>query len=288
MLPRTCLCIALLVALAGATSAHGAGPDPIWLGPDGKPLPFASHEEALEFLSAATVIETREIVGSQNKPLKVLLEKDGVRAHAIFRGVHRTWQREWVRGKWYVQLLDRAASERAAYVVARMLGFDNIPPTVLRDIEDERGTMQLWLEGAESISERNARRADPPGHWAEQMAAIWVFDNLVFNVDRHPGNMLVDANGTVWMIDHTQTFQYDGRLVDVDGVRSIPLVMWERLRTISDGEFERALEGIVNGDQIEAFLKRREKLVERIEGLIAEHGEDRVVRPYRGIADGPS
>ncbi len=90
------LSVALLSPLLGAASALGAGPgslapsqaveraqprpaDKLWSGPDGEPLPFNGHQEAVEFLRAATVIDTEEIGGSQNRPLRVLLEKDGVR-----------------------------------------------------------------------------------------------------------------------------------------------------------------------------------------------------------------
>lgn len=289
-MPRifSCLFVTLLLPLLAATGALGAGLGPIalsqavaraqsrpletlWSGPEGEPLPFYSHGEAVEFLRAATVIDTEQIGGSQNRPLRVLLEKDGVRARAVFRSVRRTWQREWVRGTWYVYLIDRASSERAAYVVARMLGFDNIPPTVLRTIEGRQGSLQLWLEGADSAADRVARRGDFPAGWVEQMAAIWAFDNLIFNVDRHPGNLLIGADGTVWMIDHTQAFQYDKRLLDINHVYSIPQTMWERLQTIPDSVFEAALAGALNGSQIDAFLARRRKLVEHIGGLIAEN-----------------
>lgn len=275
------LSLLIVASLCGATGAS-AGGDSLFYGPNGEPLPFDSHEAVLDFLRDAQVLEAEEIGGSQNRPLKVLLEKDGVRAHAVFRGVNRSWQREWVRGKWYLHLLDRATSERAAYVVARMLGFDNIPPTVLREFDGRKGSLQLWLEGAEPHSKRLERRAEVPPGWTDQMTAIWVFDKLIYNVDRHPGNLLIDSSGTVWMIDHTQTFQYDEHLMDPDAVRSIPRIMWNRLRLITDTQFETALEGILSQAQIESFLERRRELIEHIDGLIAELGEDRVLRPHRG------
>ncbi len=207
----------------------------------------------------------------------MVLEKDGVRARAIFRSVYETWQREWIRGRWHLYLIDRAISERAAYVVARMLGFENIPPTVLRQLDGKRGTLQLWLEGMETQSELMERRAEMAPDWADQMAGIWVFDNLLFNADRHPGNVLIDRGGGLWMIDHTQAFQYDERLIDRDQVRRIPRVMWERLRRIGDAEFEQALAESINNQQLGAFLKRRESLVDLIEGLIVELGEARVL-----------
>lgn len=280
------LCAVLSIAVAATASPHNGsattpcpqnGAAPLWYGQDGEPLPFVSHDEALSFLRQAAVLESEEIEGSQNRPLRVVLEKDGVRARAIFRSVYETWQREWIRGRWHLYLIDRATSERAAYVVARMLGFNNIPPTVLRELDGKRGTLQLWLEGMETHAELLERRAEMSPDWVDQMTAIWVFDNLLFNADRHPGNILIDPEGRVWMIDHTQTFQYDERLIDRDQVRRIPRVMWQRLLEISDAEFEQALAGSLDNRQLEAFFKRRERLVELIEGLITELGDARVL-----------
>ncbi|MGD8330404.1 MAG: hypothetical protein PVJ49_13305, partial [Acidobacteriota bacterium] len=80
-LALACVC---LMALATAREAGAARPSPpiapagdvIWLGPDGGPLPFAGRADAVEFLRRAAVLEMEEIPGSQNKPLKVLLELD--------------------------------------------------------------------------------------------------------------------------------------------------------------------------------------------------------------------
>ena len=60
---------------------------PVWRGPDGKPLPFQSHVEIKEFLRTAEVTSKERIGEGINNPLKVLLEKKGVRMHAIFREV---------------------------------------------------------------------------------------------------------------------------------------------------------------------------------------------------------
>lgn len=269
-------------ATAVAATAASAVADVRWLGPDGEPLPFVGHDAALEFLRVAEIASAEEIGGSQNRPLKVLLEHDGVRAHAVFRRVNRTWQRAWIRGVWRPHLIDRARSERAAYEVARLLGFANVPPTVLRELDGEKGSLQLWIEGAEPLADLSDRRGDLPERFTEQMAAIWAFDKLIYNVDRHPGNILVGADGMLWMIDHTQAFQYDGRLPDADQVRTIPRTMWQRLRIVPEAVWAEAVADALNGSQIDAFLDRREELIGRIESLIADYGVQRVLRPASG------
>ena len=50
-----------------------------WLDPDGKPLPFKSTEEVLEFLQTAKVIKNKKIKEGITHPRRLLLEKDGLR-----------------------------------------------------------------------------------------------------------------------------------------------------------------------------------------------------------------
>jgi len=273
--------LTLSCLLLTAPAAHAM--ELVWLGPDGNPLPFADHDEVVAFLRAAEVIEQREVGGSQNKPIKMLLEHDGVRAHAIFRRVNRIWQREWVHGTFRRHLIDRARSERAAYVVSRVLGFDNVPPTVLREIDGQRGSLQLWIEGAESLADLTDRRGEMPPNFVEQMEAIWAFDNLVFNVDRHPGNILVGPDGRLWMIDHTQSFQYDSKLLDADSLFALPATMWGRLATIDEPELEEILDDALNGTQISALLKRRQRMLELIRDRIAEFGRRQVLLDLSGL-----
>ena len=54
-----------------------------WTDPDGKPLPFKTDEERLEFLRTAEVKKEKGLSTGITRPLKLLLEKDGVRASAV-------------------------------------------------------------------------------------------------------------------------------------------------------------------------------------------------------------
>ena len=59
-----------------------------WTDPDGKPLPFETEDQILEFLKTADVVSDKTITsGGITMPRKLVIEKDGVRADAIFRVV---------------------------------------------------------------------------------------------------------------------------------------------------------------------------------------------------------
>ncbi len=58
-----------------------------WQGPDGESLSFRNNEEMEEFLRTAGIVSQKRIGEGINNPLKVLLEKDGIQMHAVFRDV---------------------------------------------------------------------------------------------------------------------------------------------------------------------------------------------------------
>ena len=92
----------------------------VWLDPEGKPLPFQTHEEVLGFLSTAEVVSKEHVGEGINNPWKVLLEKDGVRLHAVLRDVKIKKDRVKLgqRG-WRMHFRDDFVYECAAYELDR-------------------------------------------------------------------------------------------------------------------------------------------------------------------------
>jgi hypothetical protein len=94
--------------------------------------------------------------------------------------------------------------EVAAFVLARHLGWDLVPPTVVReDGPHGVGSMQLYVEprtGADGQFEqlRTTHRND-----LQRMA---LFDLLTNNADRKGAHCLLDVRNHLWGIDHGLTF----------------------------------------------------------------------------------
>ena len=98
LLPRNSmgLCvIGLLVGLlAVSLSPAQTASSSVWLDADLQPLPFQSNEEIEEFLRTGEVVSRRRIGEGINSFFQLLLEKDGVQMHAIFRDNHEESPRE--------------------------------------------------------------------------------------------------------------------------------------------------------------------------------------------------
>jgi hypothetical protein len=97
--------------------------------------------------------------------------------------------------------------EVAAYVVARALGWPNVPPTILRDGPEGLGSVQTFVT------------FDPEEHYftlqerfVEDFRAVAAFDLVVNNADRKGGHCLLGEDGRIWLIDHGVCFSAEPKL----------------------------------------------------------------------------
>ena len=282
---RTAATLAAFLAFAGAAVAS-EGPAPVpairWRGPDGEPLPFRDAAEVAEFLRTARVISSQEIPTGITRPRKLLLERDGVRAHAVFRyGDDRKQELRRPGSGTARWVHDTYRNEVAAYELSLLLGMDNLPPAVERRIGGVPGSVELWIEGAMTEGDRRERDLEPPdyGRWNRQIADRRVFDELIGNADRNTGNTLIDGDWKLWLIDHTRAFGREKTLLDPDRVERCSAGLWQGLRSLDAGAVEERLP-YLSKQRLRALLARRDRIVERLEDLIAERGERWVIFRY--------
>jgi len=266
----------------------------LWRDPTGAPLPFTSGAEAVEFLRTAMVVSSAEISEGSTKPLRMLLDKDGVQARAIFRSFERIQDRVVDPDSGQTRFRpfrDSSTFEAAAYDLAALLDLPFVPPTVRRVIDNRDGTLQLWIESAMSEKERQERGIAPPNEdwWRGVLQTLVIFDNLIFNADRNTGNMLIDPVWRVWFIDHTRSFQENRNLRNPEHITFCERRLFDRLQGLSDEQIRDAMQPYLDGPEISALLRRRERIVEHIEKLIDKNGENAVLFTYSyDIADWPA
>jgi hypothetical protein len=154
--------------------------------------------------------------------------------------------------------------EVAAYEVARALGFPNIPPTVLRDGPEGPGSVQTFI------------RFDPAKHYftldaerADDFRLVALFDLLVNNADRKGGHCLLDAEGTIWVIDHGVCFAVEPKLRTViwdfigepfpeSGVAAVARVRDDLERA---GSLHGRLAELLDPEEVEATAARARAIV---------------------------
>lgn len=99
--------------------------------------------------------------------------------------------------------------ERAAYLASRLLGLDVVPPTVIREVETEEGSLQKFIPDASGVAETSLSLEGLSESQQEDLMRIWLLDLVIGNIDRHDGNLLVKGDN-VYAIDHGESFYKSG------------------------------------------------------------------------------
>ncbi len=158
--------------------------------------------------------------------------------------------------------------EAAAFTVSTALGWNIVPPTVLRDAEPHgTGSPQLYIE-----NDPEAHYFALRGKYDEEFKRIAAFDILVNNADRKGGHILLGSDGRIWGIDHGITFHTESKLRTVIweyAGQSIPdeLVvdlqsLKERMADANDS-LPTLLHELLDKQEIVAFRRRLERLILR-------------------------
>jgi hypothetical protein len=105
-----------------------------------------------------------------------------------------------------------------------------------------------------------------------------LLDNLIYNVDRNAGNMLVTSDYTIAMIDHTRGFQEKTGIMDPKRLNVVNRDTWEKLRSVPEEDIRDAVRPFLTPMEMTALVQRRRAIIEHIEALIEERGEGSVIQ----------
>jgi len=164
-------------------------------------------------------------------------------------------------------------SEIAAYQLDLMLGLDMVPPTVERRVGTDLASVQLWVEGCKHLKQIDQTACPRPIAWAKQVCRQKVFDNLIANIDRNAGNLLVDGEWNLVLIDHSRAFASDRMPFEKEMTR-VDRALLARLKALDEAGLMKHVRPWVLGDgPVRGILKRRDKIVAHFEKLARERGE---------------
>jgi hypothetical protein len=265
---------------AGKAAAENSPPTTLWLDADGEPLPFQTDDQILRYLQEARIVSSKTVGVGINGIQKVVLEKGGLQVHAAFRDVRERKRNVRLQdGRFHLIFSDDCIFEVAAYRLSRILGINAVPPTVERTIQRRKGTLQIWVEKAMMQSEYLQQRpkVNSARERIRQHQMLYLFDSLISNDDRNAGNLLWDPDGKLWMIDHTRAFRWDRGAPGLERIRMCDRAVFQRLKEVGDDVIESELKGVLSRRELSSLLERRQQIVEHLERLIAEKGEEDVL-----------
>ena len=273
-----------LLIMGGATVVVGAESGPVLMDADGKPMPSWTTGELLDFMRTAREVSSKDLSQGITRAKKLRLSRDDVEMNVIFHHVNRSERqvKHLPNGNTVMYLRDSYLSQAAAYEMSRLLGMDNVPPTILRRSDGLKGSVQVWIEDAMTEEGRQKKGLEPPNYtiWNQRYSDMRIFDNLINNIDRNQNNMLVDPQWNLWLIDHTRAFGRDRALPYPEAALRCSHELWQALLSVGDDEIERRMEPYLTPSEVAGLLERRAKLVNLIQDRIGQVGEKMVLFNY--------
>jgi hypothetical protein len=241
-----------------------------------------TREQIRDFLLTAKVVKSKSIPTGVTRPVRLTLSNGTLTHDAAFSAVdeHRNIER-FSSGRVELDFVDSYKYSLAAYKLAELVGLDAMMPVhVERAWEGRKGALAWWVDGVQMTEgERLKKRIEVPnpGKWNEQMYRMRVFSQLVADTDRNVGNILIDADWNLWMIDFTRAFRRGRTLLTPGDLKKCDRQLLAKLRGLTAEDVAAATRPYIAGAEIEALLIRRDLIVALFDKLVAEKGDAQVL-----------
>lgn len=221
-----------------------------------------SVEQALNVLRVGQLEVEGLMPWSSNYTFLMRVGLDDIELGAIYK------PRQGERPLWDFPTGTLCQREYAAFLLSHHLGWDLVPPTVLREGSNGIGSLQLYIPH-DPEQHYFTFEGDPTFH--EQLQKLVLFDFFVNNADRKSGHVLLQfldeeqTEGRIWAIDHGICFHPDYKLRTVIwefASQPIPAPLLKELTDLNDHISTNAdglktkLSPLLSQDELFAVQKR--------------------------------
>lgn len=232
--------------------------------------PALSDSEIEQFLLRAKVIKTRSAKKGITGSLQATLS-DGTLTHdAQIQSVDvRSQQFAGSQGVEF-NFRDSWTFNIAGYRIDRLIGMNMVPPSVERRWQSKAAAFTWWLDDVMmDEQERLKRKVHPPSVelWNQQMQMVRMFDQLIANVDRNLGNLMITRDWRLWPIDHTRAFRVNRDLKTPANVTRADRSVLERMKALNRETLHGATGKYLTTAEIDTVLTRRDAIVARLSSL---------------------
>ena len=127
----------LVVLVLAGFPALGSTQSKVWMG---------KEKDYERFLTNAEIVSVKDVGSGVNQPKRITLRQGARELDALWKSIQRG-PKEWA---W-----ESFEAEVAAYQLDRILGLHMVPPTVVRSIQGQEGSLQLFNRASTSFSADN-------------------------------------------------------------------------------------------------------------------------------------
>jgi len=250
-----------------------------------KPEEITGNAKWEDFLKTAKIVsqEQMSFLEDTAQPWILTLEKDGVTQKAVWKdqsGIYHGFKESW-------------KAEISAYRLSHYLGLNMVPPTVEREWEGKEGACQLrvkyWKRFEEIGTEKLQAKGIQSTDFLRKQYLQRAFDNLIFNINRHYGNIQILEDWRIILVNHSRSFgiskvSLTKLIYDEKNKRDKNLIMdelprafFEKLKSLDAATIKSAVAEYLTDEEIDFTLKRRDLVVSWIDKHIKEKGEAHVL-----------
>ena len=228
----------------------------IWLG----------REAELEvYLKTAKIDRIDEIPLGVTRPLRAFLATGGPFGSMAWKPL---------RPGIYDGAWESYKSEIAAYELDKLLELHMTPPTVERQVNGNYGAAIMWIAPVTMWRDLKREKRPTGNRWTFQIIRQRMFDDLIGNDDRNQGNLLIDGDGHLCLIDASRAFSTGGNLPLK--IEKVDALQWGRISALTAESLTAAVGTWLDQAQIRALLDRRARIKQEIDKLVAANGAAKV------------
>ena len=164
----------------------------------------------------------------------------------------------------------------AGYRLARLIGLNNVPMSVERNIEGKMAAVTWWVDDVmmdEGARLKKKATSPDPQRYAKQIQVMKIWDELIQNKDRNRGNLLWTSDWSMWLIDHTRAFRLGKELVAPNDLTRCDRRLLEGLRALTAESLAKAVGDSLTKEEQTAVMTRRDLIVKHFDDRLAKLGE---------------
>ena len=168
----------------------------------------------------------------------------------------------------------------AGYRLDKIMGLGMVPVSVKRKVGGNWAAVTWWIDDVLMTEKQRKKRKIPtpnPDHWNKQMYCLRVFDQLIYNMDRNLGNLVITKDWRIHMVDHTRAFRTHRVLESPKDLVQCDRRLLAALRGLTYETLAGELRPYLTKSQIKALLARRDLIVKYFDNAVAEKGEQAVL-----------
>jgi hypothetical protein len=232
--------------------------------------PVPADGEIERFLKEADVISTKSTKKGVTDSLRATLSDGKLTHDAQIQNIDES-KREF-RSNQGVEFdfRDSFAFNIAAYKIDRLIGLNMVPVSIGRTHRSAPTAFTWWIDDVlmdEGDKVKNKVEPPNPGFYSRQRVMMYVFDELIANIDRNQGNIIYTKDWRIWLIDHTRAFRKNSSLKVPGRITRCDKQVYERLKTLDRETLKAEVGKQLDDGQIKSLLARRDAIVKKLDSI---------------------